>query len=321
MIINFVGSFTTGYVRERSDECHLADEMEALGHVVRRIPRDEWREHVIRGETYPNIPSDLTADINIVAKWNGLGGGSIMSLRQASGAPVLYWVWDYMQGEDWHMEMVKASDLYLSNDVFSGQYRGLQNCYYFPFDVSDKKIDKVDPYYKIDAERDVAFFGSWIPQGDRQEWLQKINKEIPVEIFSWNYKEWPKEFKTHPPVYGKEFAETVRKTAICLGFNVHPSTWGYWSNRTGKTLTVGGFLLQQYAPGMELFFRDAIEYFSSPDEAVEKIKYYIEHEYEREAVSDRGYRLGRERFTSEARIQDLMILVERYLKKGHIWLT
>jgi hypothetical protein len=315
MRINFVGSFTTGYVGERSDECHLADEMQALGHVVRRLPREEWREYVLTGSN-PSIPSDLGADANVIAKWDGFYDGSFArTLKTRSEAPVFYWVWDYMQGEDWHMEMVKASDLYLANDVFSGQYKGLQNCYYFPFDVSDKQFGKLGE----EKVRDVAFFGSWIPQGHRQEWLKEINKEIPITVFSWNYQEWPKEFDAHPAVYGNEFSKEVNKTKICLGFSVNPSTWGYWSNRTGKTLTVGGFLLQEYAPGMELFFQDGIAYFSSPKEAIEKINYYLTNETERMNVSQAGYRIGRERFTSKARIGDLMILIERYIKKGSTW--
>jgi len=315
--VNFVGNFQQGYTGERSDECHLADEMEALGHEVRRIPRDEWREYVISGETYPNIPSDLTANISIVAKWNGFYDGSFATeLRQRSGAPVFLWVWDYMQGEDWHMKMVKASDLYIANDVFSGQYKGLQNCYYFPFDVSSKDFDAVE----ADKVRDVAFFGSWIPQGHRQEWLTKINKEFPVTVFSWNYSEWPKEFDVYPAVYGKEFALEVAKTKICLGFSVESDCWGYWSNRVGKTLACGGFLLYEYAPGMELLLREGVEYFSTPEEASAKIRFYLQNEEKRQLVASLGYMQGRDRFTSEERVKDLIILIERYLKKGNtVW--
>ena len=317
MVINFIGNYAGSYTSEKADEDHLSYEMEAVGHVVRKIPRDEWREHVINGQSYPNIPNDLVADINIVAKWNGFDNGKyIQYLRDVSHAPVFYWVWDYMQGEPWHMEMVKAADLYIANDVFSGHYRGLKNCYYFPFDVSSRDFDSV-PSEQI---RDVAFFGSWIPQGDRQEWLQEINKHIPVDIFSWNYQDWPSEFTAHPAVYGKDFALEVAKTKICLGFSVHPNTWGYWSNRTGKILSCGGFLLYQYAPGMELLLREGVVYFSSPQEAVEKIKYYLENEHERNLIASLGYIQGRDRFTSYERVKDLMILVERFLKKGNtVW--
>ena len=59
MKINFVGAFNQpGYVGEISDETHLARELEEAGHIVCKIPRDEWREYVIEGspkDKYKNV--------------------------------------------------------------------------------------------------------------------------------------------------------------------------------------------------------------------------------------------------------------------------
>ena len=77
---------------------------------------------------------------------------------------------------------------------------------------------------------------------------------------------------------------------------------------------MGGFLLYRWVPGMELFLRDGAEYFSSVDEAIVKIHYYLDHEEEGKLIADRGYQIGRDRFTSGARIKELMILIDRYLK-------
>ncbi len=315
MTINFIANYKSGYVGEIGDAVHLAQSMEALGHTVRRIPQDEWREYVIEGfpkGKYPNIPNKLVADINIICKWF-YDGSFIEKLRNLSLAPVFYWTWDYMQGEDWHMKMVKEADLYLGNDVRSGHYTPYKNAYYFPFDVADGMIPRFD---NTEKTIDVAFFGSWIGQGDRQKWLTEINKTNPVTVFSWNYKDWPKEFNANPPVYGLDFARCVADSKIILGLSVEPNSWGYWSNRVGKVLTQGGFLLYQYAPGMELFLGDAVEYFSSVGEAREKIDHYLIADEEREKIARRGVALGQNRFTSQARVKQLMILVERYLKKG-----
>ena len=65
---------------------------------------------------------------------------------------------------------------------------------------------------------------------------------------------------------------------------------------------------------MELFLRDGVAYFSSPDEAIQKIAYYLQHSDERQAIADRGYEIGRDRFTSAARVKELMIFIDRYLK-------
>lgn len=323
MVVNFVGNFQRGYVGERADEVMLADEIENLGHTVRRVPRDEWREYVRDGKPYKNVPQDLRADINLFAKWHHFyDGGFIDRLREKSQAPVFYWCWDYMHDgtgsfPEWHLKAVQASDRYLSNDsrladlyVASGVPR--QKLYYFPFDVSSKEFDRVEANEK---KYDVLFTGSYFPKGDRVEWLTQINKIYPIKIFSWNYEKWRESgFDAEQAIYGQDFARAVAESKIVLQFSVNDHCWGYWSNRVGKVLTVGGFLLARYAPGMELFLRDGAEYFSSPTEAIEKIGYYLEHPLERETIAERGYQIGRDRFTSQARVRELMIYVDRYLK-------
>ena len=322
MKINFIGSFSSGYVGETADENHLANELEYLGHNVKRIPRDIWKAHVdakTPGHQWPEITLDLKADINIICKWHHFDKSDYIEiLRHRSKAPVLYWVWDYMFYNDelpgFHREMVKEADLYLSNEfgVKDEFYKDV-NFYYFPFDCADVAIDRVTSERKYD----VAFFGSYLDQGDRSSWLPEINQQHPVKIFSWNHEEWKKRgFDVEPAVYGQDFAKRISECKIILGFNVNDHCWGYWSNRVGKVLCTGGFLLQRYVPGMELFLRDGVEYFSSIEEASEKIDYFLTHNSERNRIADRGYEIGRDRFTSRARVKELDILMRRYLKGG-----
>jgi len=320
--VGFIGNFQRGYVGEVADEVHLAREIENLGHTVYRIPRDEWREHCIDGKPYPNVFEDMTFDVLLMAKWNHFYDGTFAEkARDKYKCPVFYWVWDFMENgafPDWHIKMIQGSNLYLSNDVMNREAyiaAGVpsQKLYYFPFDVSDKMYDKVAG--GLPKKYDIVFFGSYIGQGDRIEWLKEINKQIPIKVFSWNYLDWMKNgFDAEPAVYGNDLAVKVSESKIILGFNVNDHCWGYWSNRTGKILTLGGFLLYRYVPGMELFLRDGAEYFSSINEAIAKIHYYLDNEEEREQIARRGYQIGRDRFTSEARIKELMIMIDRYLR-------
>lgn len=324
MKINVIGNFNNGYVGEVGDATHLTREMEALGHTVQRVPQDIWKAFVQghrNDDWIDRMPQK--ADINIICKWHHFDDASyIKILKEVTGAPVFYWVWDFMADEPiagWHFEMIKSSDLYLGNDVLSPYYKSFKNVYYFPMDVADGEIPVVGATNK---DIDVAFFGSWVGKGDRQEWLKEINKTNPVTVFSWNWQDWPKEFKTvYPAVYGEKFNTSVARSKIVLGFSVEPNLWGYWSNRVGKTLLAGGFLLYQYAPGMELFLRNGVEYFSSIEEAREKIDHYLIAETERETIAKKGFTIGRERFSSKERVKDLMILAERFIKtKGEGWI-
>lgn len=334
MVVGFIGNFQRGYVNESADEIHLCNEIQNLGHVVYRIPRDEWREHVKQGLDYTNVPNDVIFDIVIICKWHHFYDGSFAEkARIKYKCPVFYWVWDFMADDqggipDWHIKMILGSDLYLGNDVrLTSLYEvaGVpkQKLYYFPFDVSSKEFDRIetDPESTdIEKKYEVVFFGSYFKKGNRTDWLQAINQVYPIKIFASNFEEWIQlGFKdAEQAVYGRDFVQKVAESKIILGFNVNDYCWGYWSNRVGKVLTVGGFLLYHWVPGMELFLRDGAEYFSSIDEAVQKIAYYKAHPKERYKITERGYQIGRDRFTSEARVKELMILIERFKKGGFL---
>src|SRR3990167_3895647 len=120
ILINFIGIFNQpGYVGEISDETSLALEMENLGHEVRRIDRAQWREYILEDKPKDKyeIPEDLKADINIIAKWHHFFDARfIAELKKLSNAPVFYWVWDFMDDNgllDWHKALVEEADLYL----------------------------------------------------------------------------------------------------------------------------------------------------------------------------------------------------------------
>jgi hypothetical protein len=317
MIINFVGIFNApGYVGEVSDETHIAREFEALGHTVNRVPRDIWKAYC-DGERDPvwtdRMPID--ADFNLIAKWPHFNSGKyIEKLKIASKAPVFYWVWDFMDDQglpDWHIKMAYEADLYLSGELgIFDQYKkhGIRP-YYFQMDVCDGSIPK---FSSTGEEKlyNIVFTGSCIGQGNRKEWLPIINQKYPVKIFSWNWEEWQKlGLDASPALYGEEYNKMIAQSRIVLGFNVEPNCWGYWSNRIGKVMTAGGFLLQQYAPGMEQFMPEgAVGFFSTPEEAIEKIGYFLSpHTRSIDQPMAR-------RFTSAVKVRQLATLMERYLK-------
>lgn len=320
MIINFIGLFNQpGYVGEVSDETHLARELEKLGHTVNRVQRDEWKAYVDSGAADYKWNLPKKADINLIAKWHHFNDGSFINQLRAEsgGAPVFYWVWDFMPNPDipdWHLAMAQAADLYLSGEagIFSEYKKQGVRPYYFQMDVCDGDIPVFDNLEKV---HDVIFTGSCIDQGNRKEYLQEINKEIPVKIWAWNHEEWQKlGFEAYPAIYGEEYNKLIAQSKIILGLSVEPNCWGYWSNRVGKVIRAEGFLLQEYAPGMETQLpTSGIDYFSSPEEAIEKIKYYLTHA----RIVDRS---NEKRFESSDLVKRLTTLMERYLKGGDKWL-
>ena len=317
MVINFVGLFSQPSVTgEVSDETHLAREIESLGNRVVRVPRDVWKACCDGHPANPDwVLPDHNADINIICKWNHFVDGSYVDelKKESGGAPVFYWVWDWMNEFDpnnWNWRMAKASDLYLTGEGgLVGKYRSVGiPAYYFQMDVCDGEIPTFanpDGIYK----HDLIFTGSWFGKGNRQEYLKRINREFLVTVFSWNHKDWPSEFDARPAVYGEEYNLLISESMTVLGFNVEPNCYGYWSNRIGKVLRAGGHLLQEYAPGMEVLADENIEFFSSPEEAIEKIR-----------SPKFTPTLHTYRFTSTSKAQQLMVLVDRFIKKKESWI-
>lgn len=320
MNILFIGNYQNGPGGETADEVHLTRELEALGHVVYRTGRDEWREYVIEGfpkNKYKTVYPDIKPDIAIICKWHHFYDGSfIKAIKEQYSCPVFYWVWDWMNKEEWHIAMAKEADLYLSGEMGSATeyHQAGIKFHYFQFDSCDGK----DLAMSFDnKEYDVVFTGSHTNQNGRLDVLKEINNEIPITVFGYDYEEWIKDgFDAHPAVYGQKFNEVIAKSKIVLGTSANVNCAGYWSNRVGKVLYAGGFLLQWYTPGMENTLGDCCEYFSDAQEAIEKIRYYLDNPKKREEFCGTNVSFGRNRWTSEYKVRQLNILIERYLKSG-----
>lgn len=321
MRINFVGSFTTGYVGEVADEVILARELEELGHVVNKIPRDIWKGYIDgqpKQTDWGQYTNNLKADISIICKWHHFTERKYVDkLRLYSHGPVLYWTWDWMQWPQppqWHYEMAHAADFHLTNDSNSIPLEMDINTVYFPMDVADGRILYGEPSNEV---RDVAFFGSCLDQGVRKEFIKYLYDEgFNIEVFSWNWKDWIRFGvpTAKPAVWGEEFSKEVLQSKICLQMSVNDDIPGYWSNRVGKILTVGGFMLARYTRMMELAIGPGADYFRTKEELAEKIKYYLYHEDERRHTAKVGRLIGRNRFTAEARMRDLEVLLKRIIR-------
>lgn len=73
-------------------------------------------------------------------------------------------------------------------------------------------------------------------------------------------------------------------------------------------LSCGGFVLSNYQEELDEYFKDGEELvlFSSLDDAIDKIKYYLNHDVEREKIAANGLKAVKERFTYEKGIKKLL---------------
>lgn len=316
LTINFIGNFGVSGTGEMSDEVHLSRELKRFGHKVNKIPRDVWKAHCDGHQANDDWVLPTKADINILCKWQGFDNAKyVYMLRSLSNAPVFYWTWDYfgwINVPDWHKKICLESDLHLTNEL--GDFKKIiGKPYYFPMDVCDGDYSI---FQSKDKLYDVTFFGSYFENGGRLDLMKAVNDKHNLTIFSPNHKQWTNAgFNALPAVWGNDLNRIISQSKICLQVSVSNECAGYWSNRVGKILYAGGFMLARYVKGMEQIIGDAADYFSSNSEALDKIQYYLDNPQEIKEKQIKAKSIGW-KFTSETRVKELTILIERYLNNG-----
>lgn len=118
--------------------------------------------------------------------------------------------------------------------------------------------------------------------------------------------------KVMPPVLpGKPLSTVYARSKINLNISLKGIEGGT-PQRVMEIMGAGGFVLTNYcAETGELFREDEeIVMFRTPEELVEKVKYYLTHDKEREQIAIRGYKKVLESYTYEKKLKRLMEWVE-----------
>ncbi len=169
-----------------------------------------------------------------------------------------------------------------------------------------KKVVFIDKAYDRHAHRpieltekdrqdfgaDVGFIGSY--ERERAEsMLYLAQNGIRVRI--WGTR-WDRYSKSHPnllmeykPLYGDDYAKGLCATRINLCF-LRKMNRDLQTDRTMEIPACGAFMLAERTDEHLRLFEEGKEaaYFSSNEELVEKVRYYLEHEDERQAIAHAG---------------------------------
>lgn len=88
----------------------------------------------------------------------------------------------------------------------------------------------------------------------------------------------------------KEMPFVFRQSKINLNITTRSITTGL-PQRIWDVMACRGFLITNYQPEIDLYFKDGIHLvtYKSYDELIEKINYYLSHENEREKIAQSGY--------------------------------
>lgn len=156
-------------------------------------------------------------------------------------------------------------------------------------------------YRKIEntpLDVDVSFVGQ--PHGDRRQVIDKLRSMgINVQVYGTG---WPKRLSFD------EMVGMFNRSKINLNLNnACDMTSKQIKGRNFEVPSCGGFLLTGTAENLANYYEynREIAIYSSTEEMVEKIRYYLANEGERQAIADAGYQRTMNEHTYEARFTEI----------------
>jgi hypothetical protein len=240
-------------------------------------------------------------DLNIHVDWGEDGLTGILPYTPfETPKPFAYWASDThiktgsIDSYDYRCSVAKKADFAFvaqKNAVERMKNDGVANPIWLPHAVEPQAYPKIELLTK---KYDVCFVGH-VSSLNRVDALDRLFREFP------NF------------YYGQRlFDEAARKFAESkIVFNI--AMTDDINMRCFEVLATGSFLLTNWIPGIEDVFEDGkhMVFYRSLDEMVEKAKYYLAHDDEREKIAQAGYEEVISKHTIQHRVN---LILDEYLK-------
>jgi hypothetical protein len=193
------------------------------------------------------------------------------------------------------------------NYIFSTRYNLIEHL----LKKTDLEIWTTLPSYKSIVGEYCAFFYNCIKSQDPYHfWANNFQK---AEHINWK-KKYPT--KVHPGVYGIDMFRLLAQSKITL--NCHGdaiATGDAAANmRLYEATGMGALLITDWKKNLSDLFepdKEIITY-KTPEECVEKIQYYLEHDKEREAIARAGQKRTLKEHTYFHRMKELKEIIKKH---------
>lgn len=271
--------------------CHA---LRQLGHEVVHLS----------SEAEPNEKEYGKFDLHIVVDWGEDSLTNSLPYKPISMNnlhPSMYVASDTHIGYDYRLNKAKEFDY-----VFCNQIRGVEefkrdgvNATFLPHAVEPKAY----PNHPVAIKKwDLGFVG-FVTFRKRAEMLDAMFKAFPNFFFGQRLFE--------------EAAEVYRKSKIVFNTAADDDL----NMRLFEATATGSFLLTEWVPTIYECFEDGkhLVTYKTMDEAIEKAKYYLEHEDEREAIAKAGMEHTLENHTYQHRIQKAFEIINRENNKEVVY--
>lgn len=242
---------------------------------------------------------------------------TLLALR-STGARVVHYTSEYLGFRTyWYRHFFKAVDLYdvhiITNrlNLPTLELKGARKIIMteFGYDPLLHWPLRLTPEEKSRYQADAVFIGHWEPTTER---MIVALREQGIAVKVWG-SGWGKARRLNDrnficPIFREEYTKALSASKICLCFL---SKWNrnQSAGRTFEIPAVGGFLLAERTDDHLSYFEEGkeAEFFSSPEELVEKARYYLLHEKKRQEIARAGHeRCLKSRYTHQDRVRQIL---------------
>lgn len=294
--ILFVGRFYPYSWKEIPTEFFIAEGLERNNWQVIRIDIDKLFNHDVANQIVT-----CSKNVDMVLFASGILKLSLEDFgwicNQVTTPKILYtndWIFLDKEREKSYLERFPFVDLLITSDYVD----------YSKYEIKQIRISMAClPSHKFAPCPcwNLVFVGAVHYSKERKEFLDRIKDCFPNTLDIYG------NCGTKDPIYGKELEEILQEYKIVLGHNC-VSSKGYWSSRNYIIPGYGGFLLTPYVEGLEEEFENKkyLVWFKDFEECTELIKYYLEHDKEREQIRRQGYEYTQKVHNWDSRIKEFI---------------
>lgn len=167
---------------------------------------------------------------------------------------------------------------------------------------------------------DVTFIGNFFAvHSSREAWMEELCRDFPqLKIWAPTLRQLPAGSLLHRhyagPAWGAEMYQILHASKVTL--NHHGNVAPYANNmRLFEATGVGAFLLTDWKANLSEMFdvgKELVAY-RTVEECAELIRYYLEHDKEREAIARAGQARTLRDHTYAHRMQEFMEIIEQHV--------
>ena len=152
------------------------------------------------------------------------------------------------------------------------------------------------------------YLGNKVTEQERLQLLKRVSEEFSLDLYTASdFSPLPKANYRGLARSTTEMPKIFRLSKINLNFTSKPIRTGI-PLRLWDILGAGGFVLTNYQSEIPEYFEVGkdLDIFASEEELVKKIRYYLEHEEEREEIARNGYQKAKEKYSLELRVKQIL---------------